>query len=102
MLNGVDDLKSPSDDRDGRPYQCWATSPAYGQKLNLPYFAKATEGFSLSSALVTEEIYVQAGTEAEALAFTDFNKPRRAGGEGLSVDAFRHEKNSIGGDFGKL
>ena len=33
---------------------------------------------SLSSALVTEELYVQAGAEAEAFSFADFDKPRRA------------------------
>ena len=46
--------------------------------------------FSLSSTLVTKELYVQAGAEAEALAFTDFNKPWGASGEVLSVDAFGH------------
>ena len=65
------------------------------KKFNLPSFAKATKGFSLSSALVTEEIYVQAGAEAEALAFTDFNKPWGAGGKGLSVDAFGHKEDLV-------
>ena len=60
------------------------------KKFNLPYFAKTTKGFSLCSALVTEEIYVQTGTEAEAFSFADLDKPRGAGGKGLSVDAFGH------------
>ena len=63
------------------------------EEFDLPYFAKATKGFSLSSALVTEEFYVQAGTEAEAFAFTDIDKPRGSGGKGFAIDAFRHEKN---------
>jgi hypothetical protein len=50
------------------------------EEFDLPYFAKATKGFSLSSALVTEEIYVQAGAEAKAFALTDFDQPCRAGG----------------------
>ena len=44
---------------------------------------------------------MQAGTEAEALTLADFNKPRGAGGDGFSVDTFRHEENAIGGDFGE-
>ena len=51
---------------------------------------------------MTEEIYVQAGTEAEAFAFTDFDKPWGSGGESFAIDAFGHEKNSIHGDFGKF
>jgi hypothetical protein len=50
------------------------------EELYLPYFAKATKGFSLSSALVTEELYVQAWAEAEAFALADFDEPRGAGG----------------------
>jgi hypothetical protein len=51
--------------------------------------------FSLSSAFVTEEIYVQAGTEAEALAFTDFNKPWGAGGECFHIGAFGHKEDLV-------
>lgn len=58
--------------------------------------------FSLSSALVPEELYVQTGTETEAFEFADIDKPRRAGGDGLSVDTFRHEENAIGGDLGEF
>ena len=72
------------------------------EEFDLPYFAKATKSFSLSSALVTEDLYVQTGTEAKAFAFADFNKPRRAGGESFAIDAFGHEENAIGGDFGKF
>jgi len=72
------------------------------EEFDLPYFAKATKSFSLSSALVTEELYVQTGTEAKAFSFADIDKPWGSGGEGLSVDTFGHEKNSIHGDFGKF
>ena len=65
------------------------------EKFNLPSFAKATKGFSLSSTLVTEEIYVQAGTEAEALSFADFDKPWGAGGECFYIDALRHELDLV-------
>ncbi len=51
---------------------------------------------------MTEKLYVQAGTEAKAFSFADIDKPWGSGGEGLSVDTFRHEKNSIQGDFGKF
>lgn len=47
---------------------------------------------------MTEELYVQAGTEAKAFAFTDIDKPRRAGGEGFAIDAFGHEKDPVGGN----
>jgi hypothetical protein len=48
------------------------------KKLDLSSFAKATKDLRLGSALVTEEIYVQAGAVAEALSLTDFDQPRRA------------------------
>ena len=41
---------------------------------------------------------MQAGTEAEALAFTDFNKPRGASGERFYIDALGHEKDLVEGD----
>jgi hypothetical protein len=44
---------------------------------------------------VAEELYVQAGTEAEALSFADFNKPRRAGSERFHIDAFGHEEDLV-------
>ena len=65
------------------------------EKLNLPSFAKATKGFSLSSALVTEEIYVQTGTETEALSFADIDKPRGAGGERFYIDTLGHEEDLV-------
>ena len=51
---------------------------------------------------MTEELYVQAGTEAKAFAFADFDEPWGSGGESFTIDAFGHEKNSIHGDFGKF
>ena len=51
---------------------------------------------------MTEELYVQAGTEAEALSFADIDKPGGSGGESFAIDAFGHEKNSIHADFGKF
>lgn len=51
---------------------------------------------------MTEELYVQTGTEAEAFEFADIDKPGGSGGDGLSVDPFRHEKNSIYRDFGEF
>ena len=69
---------------------CAGLGPTRMAKVNLPSFAKATKGFSLSTALVTEEIYVQAGTEAEALAFANLDKPRGAGGKGFYIDALGH------------
>jgi hypothetical protein len=51
---------------------------------------------------VTEELYVQTGTEAEAFAFADIDKPWGSGGECFCIGAFGHEKNSIHGDFGKF
>ena len=46
--------------------------------------------FSLSSTLVTKELYVQAGAEAEALAFANLDKPRGAGGERFHIGALGH------------
>ena len=65
------------------------------KKLNLPYFAKTTKGFSLSSTLVTEEIYVQAGAETEAFSFADIDKPWGAGGERFYIDALGHEEDLV-------
>jgi hypothetical protein len=44
---------------------------------------------------VTEEIYVQAGTEAEAFAFANLDKPRGASGERFYIDALGHEKDLV-------
>jgi len=67
-----------------RPYRIfkarYSSPPRMTEEFDLPYFAKATKGFSLSSALVTEEIYVQAGAEAKAFPLTDFDEPGGAGG----------------------
>ena len=51
---------------------------------------------------MAKKFNLQAGTEAEAFEFADIDKPWGAGGEGLSVDTFRHEKNSIHADLGKF
>ena len=72
------------------------------KKFNLPYFAKATKGFSLSSALVTEEFDMETGTEAEAFAFADFDKPWGSGGESFTIGAFGHEKDPVGGNRWKV
>ena len=47
---------------------------------------------------MTEEIYVQAGAEAEALALTDFNQPWGAGSERFYIDALGHEEHLVEGD----
>jgi hypothetical protein len=44
---------------------------------------------------MAKKFNLQAGTEAEAFAFTDFNKPRRAGGECFYIGAFGHEKDPV-------
>ena len=72
------------------------------EEFDLPYFAKATKSFSLSSALVTEELYLQAGTEAEAFAFADFDKPWGSRGESFTIDALGHEKDPVGGNRWKV
>ena len=59
-------------------------------------------GAGLRPALVPEKFYVQTGTEAEAFAFTDFDKPWGSRGESFAIDAFGHEKDLIHGDFGKF
>jgi len=66
--------------RHSSPCRTRLSPPRMAEELYLPYFAKATKGFSLSSALVTEEIYVQAGAETKAFAFANFDEPRGAGG----------------------
>jgi len=51
---------------------------------------------------MAKKLNLEAWGETEALSFADFNKPRRAGGESFAIDAFGHEENAIGGDFGKF
>ncbi len=51
--------------------------------------------FSLSSALMPEELYVQAGAEAKAFSFADIDKPWGSRGESFTIDAFGHEKDPI-------
>ena len=50
---------------------------------------------------MAEELYVQAGTEAEALSFADFDKPWGAGSERFTVDAFGHEEDLVERDRGQ-
>jgi hypothetical protein len=42
---------------------------------------------------MTKKLNLQAGTEAEAFAFADFDKPCGAGGECFYIDALRHEED---------
>ena len=44
---------------------------------------------------VTKKLDVQTGTEAEAFAFADLDKPWGAGGEGLGIDALWHEEDLV-------
>ena len=44
---------------------------------------------------MAKKFNLQAGAEAEALAFTDFNKPRGAGGECFHIDALGHEEDLV-------
>ena len=47
---------------------------------------------------MAKKLDLQAGTEAEALVFADFNKPWGSGGESFTIDAFGHEKDLVGGN----
>ena len=51
---------------------------------------------------MTEKFYVQARAEAEAFAFTGFDKPWGSGGESFAIDAFGHEKDPVGGNRWKV
>ena len=51
---------------------------------------------------MAKKLYLQTGTEAKAFSFADIDKRWGSGGEGLSVDTFGHEKNSIYRDFGEF
>ena len=42
---------------------------------------------------MAEKFDLQAGTEAEAFAFADFDKPWGAGGECFYIDALGHEED---------
>jgi hypothetical protein len=44
---------------------------------------------------MAKELYLQTGTEAEAFAFADFDKPWGSGGESFTIDAFGHEKDPV-------
>ena len=93
------DLKSPSDDRDGRSYQGWATSHACDQRALCALLRQGYEGFfCLSSALVPEKFNLEAWTKPEALTLADFDQPRGAGGECFHIGAFGHEEHLVEGD----
>ena len=47
---------------------------------------------------MAKKLDLQAGTEAEALVFADFNKPWGAGGECFYIGALGHEKDPVGGN----
>jgi len=44
---------------------------------------------------MAKKLNLQAGTEAEALAFADFDKPWGAGGESFAIGAFGHEEGLV-------
>lgn len=44
---------------------------------------------------MAKKLNLQAGTEAEALAFADFDKPWGAGGECFHIGAFGHEEDLV-------
>jgi len=44
---------------------------------------------------MAEKFDLQAGTEAEAFAFADFDKPRGAGSERFHIDALGHEEDLV-------
>ena len=50
---------------------------------------------------MSEKVNLQSRAETKPFSFTDLDKPWRAGGEGLGIDAFGHEEDSVGGDRGK-
>ena len=52
----------------------------------------------LRPALMAKKLDLQAGTEAEAFAFADVDKPWGAGGECFYIGALGHEKDPIGGE----
>ena len=67
-----------------------------------PTSPRLRRAVSLSSTLMAKKLDLQAGTEAKAFAFTDFDKPWGSRGECFTIDAFGHEKDTIHGDFGKF
>jgi hypothetical protein len=44
---------------------------------------------------MAKKLNLQAWAEAEAFAFTDFDKPWGSGGEGFAIDAFGHEEDLV-------
>jgi len=50
---------------------------------------------SLSTTRMAKKLNLQAGTEAEALFFANFDKPWGAGGECFHIDALGHEEDLV-------
>ena len=50
---------------------------------------------ALCPTRMAKKLNLQAGTEAEAFAFTDFDKPWGAGGECFHIDALGHEEDLV-------
>jgi hypothetical protein len=44
---------------------------------------------------MAKKLNLQAGAEAEAFSFTDFDKPWGSGGESFSIDALGHEEDLV-------
>ena len=53
---------------------------------------------ALCPTRMAKKLNLQAGTEAEAFAFADFNKPRRAGGECFYIYTLGHKEDLVEGD----
>jgi len=50
---------------------------------------------ALRPTRMAKKLNLQAGTEAEAFAFADFDKPRGAGGECFHIGAFGHKEDLV-------
>jgi hypothetical protein len=50
---------------------------------------------ALCPTRMAKKLNLQAGTEAEAFAFADFDKPWGAGGECFHIDALGHEEDLV-------
>ena len=50
---------------------------------------------ALCPTRMAKKLNLQAGTEAEAFAFADFDKPCGAGGERFYIDALGHEEDLV-------
>ena len=50
---------------------------------------------ALCPTRMAKKLNLQAGTEAEAFAFADFDKPWGAGGDSFHIGAFGHEEDLV-------